>query len=207
MFGPPAGWALEPMHPMNVPVACDTAPWPAAPGDMARRLREHDWSATPLGPSEAWPTRLRAAVDLMLALPQPAYIGWGPSLVSLYNDPYVPVLGSKHPDALGRPYHEVWQEIDAAYRAALDATLAGQAQMFVDEPMPLAGRGRDISWFTFSWTPLRDDDGKVAGFLTVGVETTEKVLAEQALAESEARATLLVGTLTQATWETEPDGR
>ncbi|HZX79382.1 MAG TPA: PAS domain-containing protein [Lysobacter sp.] len=174
---------------------------------MADRIADFDWAATPLGPREHWPQSLRTAVELMLALPQPGYIGWGPTLVSLYNDAYVPVLGTKHPGALGRSYHEVWQEIDACYRAALDATLAGRAQMFVDEAMPLAGRGRDTSWFTFSWTPLRDDDGRVAGFLTVGQETSEKVLAELALQESEARATSLVGTLAQATWETDPDGR
>lgn len=173
---------------------------------MAARIERHDWASTPLGPIEHWPARLRAAVDLMLALPQPGYIGWGPTLVSLYNDPYVPVLGSKHPQALGRSYYEIWAELDAGYRAALDATLAGQAQMFVDQAMPLAGRGRDISWFTFSWTPLHDDDGRIAGFLTVGIETTEKMLAQQALQESEARATSLVGALSQATWETGADG-
>lgn len=179
---------------------------PASTDRMPQRIARLDWATTPLGPRARWSRTLCVAVDMMLALPQPAYIGWGPTLVSLYNDAYVPVLGIKHPDALGRSYYDVWQEIDADYREALDATLGGRAQMFVDEPMALAGRGRDISWFTFSWTPLRDEDGAIAGFLAIGHETTEKVLVEHALQESEARARLLVGALAQATWETDAQG-
>lgn len=173
---------------------------------MRERIAAFDWARTPLGAREHWPAALRHAVELMLALPQPGYIGWGPTLVSLYNDAYVAVLGDKHPGALGRSYHDLWQEIDADYRAALDATLAGEAQLFVDEPMPLAGRGRDTSWFTFSWTPLRGDDGDVAGFLTVGVETTERVLAAQVLQEKEALVGTLAGAPAQAAWETGADG-
>ena len=143
---------------------------------MAQRLHAHPWARTPLGPIDRWPVALRNAVELMLTMPQPAYIAWGEDLVSLYNDAYIPVLGAKHPDALGKSYHEVWSELSQSYRAALEATLAGEAQFFQDEPMALAGRNREISWFTFSWTPLRDDTRAVAGFFTVGTETTEKML-------------------------------
>jgi PAS domain S-box-containing protein len=174
---------------------------------MAARVAAFDWSTTPLGPREAWPQSLRTAVDLMLALPQPGYVGWGPTLVSIYNDAYVPVLGTKHPDALGRSYYDVWSQIDAEHRAALDATLAGQAQLFVDEPMRLAGRAHETSWFTFSWTPLRDDDGAVAGFLIIGLETTDRARAAHAIEEREALVGPLVGAPAQAIWETGPDGR
>ena len=88
---------------------------------------------------------------------QPVYIAWGPNLTSLYNEGYVPILGAKHPGALGAPYAEVFAEIWDEYRPLIDSTLAGKAQHFIDRPVALASRaGLPLSWFTFSWTPLRD---------------------------------------------------
>jgi PAS domain S-box-containing protein len=152
---------------------------------MAERIRHHDWKATPLGPIEAWPQNLRTAVDLMLDARQPVYIAWGTALTSLYNEGYIPILGAKHHDALGRPYAEIFAEIWDEYRPIVEATLAGEAQHFVDQPIALTGRpGRPVSWFTLSWTPLRDEKGAIAGFYCAAIETTEKVLADTALCES-----------------------
>jgi len=165
----------------------------AGPGEMRERCRALDWAATPLGPVERWPQSLRSAVALMLAMPQPAYVAWGPDACSLYNDGYVPILGAKHPDALGRPYREVWPEIWDAFRPVLGATMRGEAHYFVDQLVPLAGRaGTPESWFTFSWTPLRDEQGQVAGFFCVATETTDAVLAREARRASEARQAFLL---------------
>src|SRR6056297_2518822 len=79
--------------------------------EMKTRIQERDWSATPLGPMTSWPQHLLMAVDLMLNSREPVYIGWGPEVLSLYNDACIPILGGKHPGALGRPYAEVWPEI------------------------------------------------------------------------------------------------
>jgi PAS domain S-box-containing protein len=156
---------------------------------MAERIRRHDWEATPLGPIEAWPQHLRTAVDLMLDAKQPVYIAWGAALTSLYNEGYIPILGSKHHHALGRPYAEVFAEIWDEYRPIVGATLAGEPQYFLDRPVALAGRpGRPMSWFTFSWTPLRDANGAIAGLYCGATETTEKVLAEAALRERQEAA-------------------
>ena len=119
---------------------------------MAGRLRAHDWASTSLGPIEGWPQSLRTMVNLMLATAQPASIAWGPELVSLFNDSYIPILGTKHPSALGKPYAELWPEVWDEYRPIVTATMAGEAQHFVDQPVALAGRpGRPVSWFTFSY--------------------------------------------------------
>ena len=105
------------------PPSHNDTPWPFAHGEMAQRVRDHDWSATALGSMEGWPLQLRMAVGLMLASRQPVYIAWGPQHVSLYNDGYIPVLGDKHPCALGQPYALVWPEVWEEYRPLLEATL------------------------------------------------------------------------------------
>ncbi len=144
-------------------------------------VRARDWSATPLGSIDAWPQRLRAAVDLMLSSRQPVYIAWGPELTSLYNDGYVPIVGAKHPKGLGEPFYELWSEISDEYRPLVEAVMAGEAQHFVDRPAALAGReGVEIGYFTFSWTPLRDEAGVIRGFICNGLETTERVKAGRA---------------------------
>jgi PAS domain S-box-containing protein len=149
---------------------------------MGHRIREHDWSRTPLGPLENWPSPLAHAVEIMLASRQPGYIAWGPALTSLYNDACIPILGTKHPQGLGLPYEELWPEILEEFRPVLEATLAGEAQYFIDRPVALAGRDVSLSFFTFSWTPLRDQRGAVAGFLGTASETTPQIRAAQGTA-------------------------
>ena len=123
----------------------------------------------------------------MLCGKQPAYVAFGPELTSLYNDGYIPILGTKHPKALGQPYSEVWPEIWDRSIPLIDAVMAGEAQHFVDHLVPIAGRPRcPKGWFTFSWTPLRDETGTVSGFYCSATETTGQVLAQGALRESES---------------------
>ncbi|MCB5176960.1 PAS domain-containing sensor histidine kinase [Microvirga lenta] len=176
-------------NPTESLIPAPPAQWPGGRGEMAGRVRGHDWASTPLGAVETWPQSLKTAVDLMLASRQPVYIAWGPELTSLYNDGYIPILGTKHPDGLGKPYADLFAEIWEEYRPVLAATMAGEAQHFVDKPVGLAGRtGLSTSWFTFSWTPLRDEAGAIAGFYCAATETTEKVRNEEALRESKEAA-------------------
>jgi hypothetical protein len=80
-------------------------------GEMVRRVREKDWSRTALGPMDRWPHALRVAVDLCLHTRFPMFIWWGPELVNIYNDGYLPILGARHPDALGGSAPQIWAEI------------------------------------------------------------------------------------------------
>lgn len=149
---------------------------------MGARLRAFEWATTPLGPADGWPHALRTAVAMMLRSHQPVYIAWGPEQTSLYNDGYIPILGTRHPGALGKPYREVWPEIWDEFRPIVDATMAGEAQFFVDQPLPSPGRqDRPTNWFTFSWTPIPDETGAIGGFYCAATETTEQVLAQQDL--------------------------
>ncbi|MDB5526215.1 MAG: sensor/response regulator hybrid [Rhizobium sp.] len=158
-------------------------------GVMTAHIEAHDWSATPLGPISGWPTSLRTVVDLMLRSIQPVYIAWGEELISLYNDGYVPILGSKHPASLGLPYSRLFEEIWEDYQPIVEATMAGQSQYFVDVPVALTGRDNlPVSWFTFAWTPLCDEAGAIAGFYCVATETTQQRKDfDQATREGEER--------------------
>lgn len=143
---------------------------------MGAWMREKDWSRTPLGTPEQWPQSLRTAVALMLRMPQPIFIGWGPDFISLYNDGYIPICGSKHPDGLGQPMSLLWQEIWETLAPINAAVMRGEPQWFEDMPFALAGRGHtELSYFSFSYTPLLDDAGRINGIFCAAVETTEKV--------------------------------
>lgn len=167
---------------------------------MSERIRSFDWASTPIGPLASWPQSLRTAIDLMLDSRQPVYLAWGSALTSLYNDSVIPLIGPRHPDTLGIPFSEaladIWQEL----RPAVESTLAGDAQHFVDRPLPLAGRaGRPMSWFTFSLTPLRAESGAITGFVAAATETTDEVLAQQ----TRVRLALEIAELGSWSWELE----
>ena len=75
----------------------------AGGGELGALIRAHDWARTSLGPPEHWPRSLKTVVRIMLTSRQPIWIGWGPELVYLYNDPYKSIIGGKHPEGLGLP--------------------------------------------------------------------------------------------------------
>ena len=156
----------------------------AAGGDVGALMRAHDWSTSPLGPPESWPPSLRAVVALMLQSRFPMFVAWGRDLGFLYNGPYTEVLGAKHPRALGRRFYDIWSEIWPDISPLIDAAMAGQATYHEDLPLLMNRKGYDEqTWFTFSYSPVRDESGKVAGMFCACTETTQKVLALRGLRE------------------------
>ena len=156
----------------------------AAGGDVGALMRAHDWSTSPLGPPASWPQSLRAVVGLLLQSRFPMFAAWGSELGFLYNDPYAEILGAKHPRALGRRFYDIWSEIWPDISPLIDAAMAGQASYHEDLPLLMNRRGYDEqTWFTFSYSPLRDETGKVAGMFCACTETTQKVLALRELRE------------------------
>jgi PAS domain S-box-containing protein len=154
-------------------------------GEMGALMRAKDWSRTPLGSPDRWPQSLRTAVALMLRMRQPIFIGWSQEFISLYNDGYIPICGSKHPDGLGRPMSQLWEEIWDQLAPINAAVMRGESQWFEDMPFELAGRGHSgPSYFCFSYTPLLDDEGRINGIFCAAIETTGKVLLEQQRAEA-----------------------
>ncbi len=152
--------------------------------EMAALMRKHDWAASAIGPVEAWPQSLRTAVSICLASRFPILIWWGPELVKLYNDAYVPMLGDKHPRALGAPGREVWPEIWEIIGPMLTGVIErGEATWSDDQMLPLQRKGfTEECYFTFSYSPIRDEDGAIGGIFTAVAETTERVIGERRLA-------------------------
>jgi PAS domain S-box-containing protein len=156
-------------------------------GEMARRVREMDWSKTSLGAAEIWPESLKFAVTMILASGFPMAIRWGTELVVLYNDAYRPILGDRHPAALGRPLHEVWPEIYPDLGALHQAILRGERAAFFAADYPWAIRRpaatADDARFTVSYSPIADKAAPngIGGVLTTCIETTERVRKEEAL--------------------------
>src|SRR5581483_12409212 len=151
---------------------------------MGRLMRAHDWSATPLGPAEDWPQSLRTAVSICLNSRLPIVLWWGPELRLLYNAAWRPVLGqTKHPQALGSPGREVWPEIWHIIGPMLEGVLAtGQATWSDDQLLPLDRNGYlEEAYFTYSYSPILDESGKVGGVFSAVSETTLRVVGERRL--------------------------
>jgi PAS domain S-box-containing protein len=145
-------------------------------------MRTHDWSSSPLGPPETWPQSLRSVVGLLLGSKFPMFVAWGPELGFLYNDPYAEILGAKHPASLGARFYDIWSEIWPDILPLIDAAMAGEATFREDLPLLMNRRGYDEqTWFTFSYSPVRDESGRVAGMFCAVQETTDRVLAHRRL--------------------------
>lgn len=157
-------------------------------GEMGALMRAQDWSSSPLGVPENWPQSLRAVVSLMLNSRYPMFLAWGPQLAFLYNDGYRPIFGAKHPDAIGRPFAEVWSEIWADIKPLVDRALAGEATFNENMHLVMQRNGfPEDTWYTFSYSPVRDETGGVGGMFCACQETTAQVLAERRLASENER--------------------
>src|SRR5690349_24437563 len=165
-------------------------------GSTGALMRAHDWSRSPLGPPDSWPASLRTVVALLLQSQFPMFVAWGAELRFLYNDAYAEILGAKHPRALGGRFCDIWSEIWSDISPLIDAAMSGKATYREDLPLVMNRKGYDEqTWFTFSYSPIRDDSGNVAGMFCAVSETTQRVLAENALRESEGRLRELNETL------------
>jgi hypothetical protein len=185
---------------------------------MASLMRDFDWSSTPLGPVSQWPQSLRTAVGVLLSTLHPMFIWWGPDLIQFYNDAYRRSLGpDRHPSALGRGGRECWAEIWPTIGPEIEAIMAGgEATWHEDHLVPITrgDRVQDVYW-SYSYSPILDDEGEVGGVLVTVQETTRRVLTErrarllqqlatgefEAVSERDAIAVAVeVSTVTPRTW-------
>ncbi|SFB57096.1 GAF sensor hybrid histidine kinase [Rhizobium sp. NFR07] len=153
-------------------------------GEMGALLRAHDWAATALGPPQDWPQSLKTAVRIMLLSRQPIWIGWGEELTYFYNDSYKSIIGGKHPWALGKPTAEVWREIWDDIGPMLATAMGGHEGTYVEEQLLIMERNGypEETYYTFSYTPIPDDDGTPGGIICANTDDTQRVVSERQLA-------------------------
>jgi PAS domain S-box-containing protein len=177
---------------------------PVWSGNAMRALVDaKDWSTSPLGPRESWSPSLTLALDIVLASGFPMALRWGPEFVLIYNDGYAPILGEKHPWALGLPariaWSEVWHQIEPIHREILDGK---RGAFFTDDILLRIQRHKD-QWedarFTLSYSPTPDPTAPsgIGGVFVTAVETTARIATENQLRATEEALRRLNETLEQ----------
>ncbi|MGD0231214.1 MAG: histidine kinase dimerization/phospho-acceptor domain-containing protein [Syntrophorhabdales bacterium] len=156
------------------------------PGDseMSRLIRSVDWSKTEIGPVATWPQSLRTAVSICLDSRHPIVLWWGPERTMFYNDGYRPMLGeSKHPQFFGGSGKECWAEIWDIIGPMMDHVIeTGEATWSEDRFLLMFRYGYlEETYFTFSYSPIRDEQGRVHGIFNACAESTIRVLGERRL--------------------------
>ncbi|HET8775501.1 MAG TPA: ATP-binding protein [Thermoanaerobaculia bacterium] len=150
---------------------------------MQELVDAFDWAATPIGPRDSWPQSLRTSVSICLASRFPILVWWGPDLTKIYNDAYAPILGDKHPRALGARGRDVWPEIWPVIGPMLDQVrFQGKATWSDDQLLMMRRHGYlEETYFTFSYSPILDESGGVGGIFTAVSETTTRVVGKRRL--------------------------
>ncbi len=148
-------------------------------GEMGQLLRSLNWSDNPLGDPVSWPAALKQTVSMMLTTAFPVLICWGENYIQLYNDAFRPINGAtKHPQAMSGSakdtYAEIWDQIGPMFKSVMQ----GQTIGFPNFMVPLDRNGYlEDCYFDFSYSPIRDENGRIGGVLVICMETTEKVKA------------------------------
>jgi PAS domain S-box-containing protein len=144
---------------------------------MSGRVAAFDWRQTPLGAPETWSPALRVSVELLLGSRFPGCLIWGPALTMIYNDAFELILGEK-PSALGRSFADVWSEVWDALSPLVDRAFQGEATFIEDFELEINRHGyAEQAFFTFCYSPVRDERGVIVGMLDTVIETTGKVVA------------------------------
>lgn len=168
------------VKPQAVKTTTAAQQWLAGGGEMSRLIPERDWSQTPLGPIESWPQSLKTSVSICLASRFPIVLYWLAECVVLYNDAYPTILGSKHPWALGR---DCWAEIWDTIGPMLEGVVQSGEATWSNDLLLALNRYGDVEecYFSFSFSPVRVEEGAVGGVFTAVIETTENIIGERRL--------------------------
>lgn len=177
-------------------------------GEMGELMRTRDWSHTAVGAPGTWPQSLRTTLSIILNSRFPMFLFWGSDHTCFYNDAYRPSLGKsgKHPECLGKKAVEVWPEIWADIYPLIQQVLSGGGATWAeDQLLPIYRNGRleDVYW-TFSYSPVMDENGDVAGVFVTCTETTEKVISYNRLEESLGELQFAIDSAEMGTWDYNP---
>jgi len=166
--------------------------WPYGSGEMADRIRSHDWPSTPLGPVDAWSHTQKTVIAMMLASDHAMQIAWGPERIVLYNDAFARLLGSRHPGALGLPLRQAWPDAWALISPLVERVFAGETVRHEEVAPGMVPDGHPgDAWRNLSYSPIRDASGTVLGLLNLSSDTVARRRVEQAELDRDNSAELL----------------
>jgi PAS domain S-box-containing protein len=157
--------------------------WLINGGEMGKMIRSLDWSETPIGPIELWPQSLKTAVSILLNSRFPMFIWWGRDLINIYNDAYIPILGARHPEALGRSAPSVWTDVWPVVGPQAEVVMREGTATWNESILLVMERYgyTEETYFTFSYSPAPDGEGGVGGVFGAVTEDTSRVLEERRL--------------------------
>jgi PAS domain S-box-containing protein len=154
--------------------------WPGCGGEAATLLRTKDWSRTPLGPLDSWPSTLRILTDTVLRAPVSMVLVWGEERTLIYNDAYARIAADRHPRAFGGSVRDAWPEAWDFNREVYDACFAGEERVFRDAHFVLDHHGAPReTWFDLYYSPVADEEGRIRGVLSTVIDTTVRLGAER----------------------------
>lgn len=154
-------------------------------GQMADEIRAFDWGATSLGPMDGWPLSLMTTLRLVLTTRQPMCFWWGDELLQFHNDAYSPMLAGRKTSALGQPFRVYWADVWEGVEPFVRRAQSGEGTWMENLPLQILRDGvLKESFWTFSYSPLHDDNGAIFGILNVVTETTAAVLDRRSLQQA-----------------------
>ncbi len=180
-----------------------------ARGKVAGSIRSRRWGSTPLGDIDSWPLPLVFCLNLILNSSAPCFVLWGSRMLQFYNDSCLPLLGPRHPQFLGRPASECWSEFWHIIGPQLSRVLErGETVAHDHARLPILRDGflQDTYW-NYSFSPVFDEQGEIAGVLIVCSDITPELLALQRVDEVEERLTRVLDALNEAVIVTDRNGR
>ena len=154
------------------------------PLTVGELVRAFDWATTPLGPMGRWPPSLRIAYNLCEAATATSAVYWGPDLHLIYNDAWANAVPERHPYALGRPAREAWSEVWHIIAPDFQGVMeSGHARILEEQMLPLQRDGGiEETYWNYSLTPIRDEEGIVRGIFLQAADVTDTVLVRKRLA-------------------------
>ncbi len=180
--------------------------FPVGGGELGALIRALDWSATSLGPIADWPQSLKTATGLLLLSPVPIVLLWGEDGIMIYNDAYSVFAGGRHPQLLGSKVREGWPEVAEFNDNVMRVGLAGGTLAYRDQELTLFRHGRaEQVWMNLDYSPVLDEAGKPAGVIAIVVETTERIMADRRLRESEERFRALTNATSEVVYRMSAD--
>ena len=186
----------------------ETAQFLSDGGEMGERIRTYNWSNTPVGSIENWPQSLKTTLSIIINSKFPMFLWWGNDLIQFYNDAYRKILGvdGRHPFALGQTAEECWPEVWNSISPLINQVLHKGESVYIEDLMLQLYRNGNLedAYWTFGYSPVKDETGNISGVIVVCTENTQKVEGYKRLKESEELLSFAIESTELGTWDLNP---